>query len=149
MKKKTRNLTRRNWSFLIPQVALFLFIALVFKLSGFGRYWLLSLAVYFLLSGYVKVLIPKFHRKGLYYLRKGEVEGAAYAFERSYSFFTKYNWLDKYRAFFLFSLSYYSYREMALMNAMYCHSQYHNDKKTKELQKLLAKEFPANPYSNK
>ncbi len=146
MKKKTRNLTRRNWSFLIPQIAIVLLITLVFRQLEFKRYWLLSLAVYFLLSGYVKVLVPKFHRKGLYYLRKGEVEGAAYAFERSYVFFTKNEWLDKYRAFFLFSLSYYSYREMALMNAIYCHSQYNNDKKAKELQKILSKEFPSNPY---
>lgn len=146
MKNKSKNIYRRNLSFLIPQIAVFFLIALIFREFGVVKYWLLSMAIYLLLSGYLKVVIPKWHRKGIYYVRKGEHEGATFAFQKSYSFFEKYYWLDKYRAFTLFSLSAYSYKEMALMNIIYCYSNIGKHKEAKEMQKRLAKEFPNNPF---
>ena len=147
MSRKTKNISRRNWSFLIPQLAIILLTALLFREFNVPRFWLLSLAIYLLLSSYLKVVIPKFHRKGLFYLRKGEVEGAIFAFEKSYAFFSQYDWIDRYRAFTLFSLSAFTYKEMALMNIIYCHTQLKNTKKAKEIQNRLAKEYPNNPYS--
>lgn len=149
MKKNTKNITTRNWSYLVPQLAIFLLIALFFRSVDVKQYWLLSLSLYFLLNGYLKVIIPKWHRKGLFYLRKGEFKGAIYAFETSYTFFSKYSWIDKYRAFTLLSISGYSYREMALMNIIYCNTQLGDNTNAKKMQKKLSSEFPDNPYSKK
>lgn len=102
-----------------------------------------------LLNGYLKIIIPKWHRKGLYYLRKGEVEGAIYAFRKSHDFFQKYSWIDNYRAITMLSISGFSYSEMALMNIIYCQTQLGRDAEAKKVQKQLAKEFPENPYSKK
>lgn len=146
MKKNTKNITTRNWGYLVPQLAIFLLLALFLRYADVKQYWLLSLSLYFLLNGYLKVIIPKWHRKGLYYLRKGELRGAIFAFEKSYTFFKKYSWIDKYRAFTLLSISGYSYQEMALMNIIFCNTQLGDNKEAKNVQKKLSIEFPNNPY---
>ncbi|QQS51434.1 MAG: hypothetical protein IPM71_01550 [Bacteroidota bacterium] len=146
--KKPRNITRRNWSFLIPQISVILLITFVFRWLRVDNSFLLGLSIYLLLAGYLKITIPRWHRKALYYLRKGEMEGAAFAFEKSYQYFKKHEWLDKYRAFLLLSMSGYSYCEMATMNSIYCYQQLGNKSKMNELHKRLSKEFPYNPYSN-
>ena len=146
MKNKVKNISKKNWAFLIPQIAIFLLIALVFRELEVAQYWLLSLTIYLLLNGYLKVIIPRWHRKGLFYIREGELEGAIFVFRKSYEFFTKHIWIDKYRAFILFSISAYSYREMALMNIIYCYSNLGREKEAKEVQTQLTKEFPLNPY---
>jgi hypothetical protein len=149
MKSSIKNISRNNWSYLIPQITIFLAFALLLKELEVTQYWLLSASLYLLLSTYVKIIIPKWHRKGLFYLRKGELEGAIYAFETSYIFFKKYSWLDTYRAFTLLSLSWYSYREMALMNIIYCYSHLGKEKEAREVQKRLSIEFPSNVYGKR
>jgi hypothetical protein len=141
-----KNISQRNIFYLIPQLAIFFLVALLFKVIGITQYWLLSLSLYLLMNGYLKVVIPKWHRKGLFYLRKGEMDGAIFAFEKSYDFFSKYNWLDKYRAFTLLSISKFSYCEMALMNIIYCYQQKGDNNKVKSTQKKLTIKFPENPY---
>lgn len=147
MKQKRKIVRFTNWSGLIPQFALILFVTLIFQQLKVERYWLLSIAIYFLLSGYLKIIIPRSHRRGLYYTRKGEYEGAVYAFKRSYNFFSKYNWMDKYRSFTIFSLSGFSYKEMALMNIIFCYEQLGDNSSARKFHKKLAEEFPKNPYS--
>lgn len=144
---KHKKIRQYNWRFLIPQFSILLLIGLFFYVLKIERYWLLSLAIYFLLSGYLKIVIPRLHRKGLYYLRKGEYEGAVYAFQKSYRYFSKHRWIDEYRAFTLFSISYLSYREMALMNIIYCYQQLGKNEDAKRLHKRLSAEFPQNSYS--
>lgn len=146
MSAKRKNITLRKWSYLIPQVAVFVLFAFFLQSLGVKQYWLLSISAYLLLNGYLKIIIPASHRKGLYYIRKGELEGAIFAFRKSYDFFQKYNWLDEYRAFTLFSLSALSYKEMALMNIIYCHAQLGRDTEVKQVQQRLKSEFPNNPY---
>ena len=91
-------------------------------------------------------MIPKSHRKGLYYLRKGELEGAVFAFQKSYEFFTRFSWIDTYRAFTLFSTSALSYREMALMNMVYCYNQLGKKKEAQKFHSLLARDYPNNSF---
>lgn len=133
----------------MPQIAILLFIMLLFKQLNIPRYVLLGFAIYFLLSGYLKIIIPRAHRKGLYYLRKGEFEGAVYMFGRSYDFFNKHSYLEKYRALLLLSLSAFEYREMAIMNIIYCYEKTGNREQAKKYHSQLKKEYPNNPYSNK
>ncbi len=150
MKKGKKNIIKHyNYSLLIPQLAIFVAIAFLLFLLDVPRYFLLSLSLYFLLSGYLKIVIPKWHRKGLFYLRKGELEGAVFAFEKSYNFFNKHLWIDVYRAFTLLSISRLSYREMALINIVYCYQNLNNMTDAKKVHKKLAKEFPNNVYVNK
>ncbi|MBN1118433.1 MAG: hypothetical protein JXA77_14575 [Bacteroidales bacterium] len=149
MGKKKNTIHKISYAAIIPQIALLFLFALILQQLGINNSWLLGLSLYLLLSGYMKILVPKSHRKGLFYLRKRELEGAAFAFQKSYVFFSKYSWIDKYRAFVLFSLSEYSYKEMALMNIIYCYEQLGNKSKVNEFHNRLKKEYPENPYSKK
>jgi len=146
MKQKRKIINQINPAYLISQLAVLLIVTYVFKLLKIPNYWLLSISIYFLLSGYLKIMIPKSHRRGLYYLRKGEFEGAIYAFSKSYKFFSKHSCIDEYRAYVMLSISRLSYREMALMNIIYAYQKLGKMTEARKVQNNLAKEFPNNPY---
>ncbi|MCA9091467.1 MAG: hypothetical protein KDA90_22865 [Planctomycetaceae bacterium] len=67
--------------------------------------------------------IPGDHRAGIYLVRKQQFEDAIPHFLRSFEFFQRRLWLDKYRAILMLSTTAISYREMALVNAAFCYSQ--------------------------
>ncbi|MCG8697202.1 MAG: hypothetical protein MI922_04050 [Bacteroidales bacterium] len=142
MTKKHQRIHKIRFDFLVPQIAIALaIIVLLYKLQVSG-YIYLGIAMYFLLSFYLKVIIPRWHRKGLQYFKKKEFEGAAYCFRNSYNFFARYSWVDKYRAYTLLSMSAISYTEMALGNAAYCFRMAKKDKEAKQYEKLLKSQFP-------
>ena len=136
-----------NYFYLIPQVAILLIIIYIFYMAGIEHYMLLGVSLYFLLSIYLKVLIPKWHRKGIYLLKKGKLDLAILSFQRSYDFFRRNAWIDQYRTFVLFSTSRYSYAEMALMNIIYCFEQLGDTKMARKYHKILQEQFPENRYS--
>ncbi|MBN1598772.1 MAG: hypothetical protein JW894_10790 [Bacteroidales bacterium] len=144
--KKIPKIHKTSYTALIPQFAILLIIAFIFYLLQVPRYAIMSVAIYLLLSFYLKILIPRWHRKGIFYLKKGELEASVYAFKKSFIFFTRYQWIDKYRAFTLFSISSLSYTEMALMNIIFCYNQMGDNKKAEEHRKILKEIFPKNPY---
>lgn len=136
-----------NVFYLLPQAGILLLITgAMYSLSVPHAIWL-SISLYFLLSIYLKVLIPKWHRKGIYLLKKGKLDLAILAFQRSYQYFRKYAWIDKYRAFTLFSTSSLTYAEMALINIIYCFEQLGDKKSARKFHAILKKEFPENRYA--
>jgi len=136
-----------NIFFFIPQLAILLALVFILKLLMVPHYILMGVSLYFLLSIYLKVLIPKWHRKGAFYLKKGELREAIICFQRSFDYFQKYSWIDQYRAFTLFSTSQLSYAEMALMNIIYCYEQLGDQKNAKKYHKILQEKYPNNRYS--
>lgn len=147
MKTKRKIVKKTNWNYFISHIAIVLAITIVFQQLNIPRYWLLSLAIYLLLSVYLKTVVPRSHNKGLFYMRKGEFEGAIFSFKNSYQFFVKHKWMDDFRAFTLLSTSSFSYKEMALMNIIYCHEKLGDAKSAKQIHDQLSKQFPNNPYS--
>lgn len=91
-------------------------------------YVLLATTVYLILVLVVRNILAFHHRKGIRCFKKGNYAQAIPQFLKSYDFFTKYIWLDKYRFIFLFSASRISYKEMALINTAFCYSQIENGK---------------------
>lgn len=136
--KKRQLIHQINFGFIIPQIAVMLLLVLIFRLTALKGSEFIALAIYLLLSMYLKIIIPRSHRKGIFYLKKGEYEGAAYCFEQSLRFFTRFKWIDTYRAFTMLSISSLSYRKMAMINALYCYRQTGNTEKSKKFEKLLA-----------
>lgn len=147
MSKKRNIIKRRKSSAYIPQLAIILLIGLFLQQMAVNAFWVLTLAIYILLSVYLKIIIPRWHVKGLFYVRKGEYEGAVYVFKKSYEFFHKHQWIDNYRALTLFSVSNFAYREMALMNIIFCYERLNNSKMVRMYYSKLKGEFPENPYS--
>lgn len=142
MKVKIKKIHRININYLIPQLAIISIIGIIFYLLKIPNYWILAISFYLLLSVYLKIVIPKWHRKGLFYIKKGELEGAVFCFNKSLVFFSKNMWIDTFRAFTLLSLSKLSYREMALINLSWCYQQLGDKKKMKKTYQILEKEYP-------
>lgn len=103
---------------------------------------LLGAMVYLAIVSIVQRAVPHLHRRGLTLIRQGDYKQAAEMFEHSYKFFSERQWLDKYRAIFIFSVSKMSYREMALLNMAYCKVELKELTKAKELYSRTLQEFP-------
>lgn len=147
MARKIPVIRNTNYFYFIPQIGILSFIIYALYYFEISHYLILGVSLYFLLSIYLKVLIPKWHRKGLFFLRKGELQGAIFAFQNSYQYFQKYQWIDQYRAFTLFSTSQLSYSEMALMNIIYCYEQLGDKKNAQKYLKILRHQFPNNKFA--
>lgn len=76
------------------------------------------------------------------YFRNKKYDLAIDEYKKSYEFFQKYRWIDKYRALCLLSSSRISYSEMALANIAYCYGQIGEGTKSKEIYEQTLKEFP-------
>ncbi len=147
MASKIPVIRNTNYLYFIPQLAILMLIIFALYYFGSEHYLIIGFSIYFLLSIYLKVLIPKWHRKGIFFLRKGNLPAAISAFQKSYEFFQKYLWVDQYRAFTLFSTSQFSYSEMALMNIIWCFEQLGDKKNAAKYHNLLRKKFPGNKYA--
>ena len=144
MAQRVPTINKISFTAYFVQAAILLLIIFALFLFSVINYVVVGVAVYFLLSIYLKVLIPKWHRKGLYYVKKGALQEAILAFERSYEYFRINNWLDRYRAFVLLSTSQLSYQEMALVNIIYCYQQLGDQNMARKYIKKLREEFPDN-----
>ena len=131
-----------SWFSLVLQILVFMFMAFVLFICGVEDSLLFVAVIYLLLSFFLKKLIPKFHRKGMRYFRNKKYDLAINEYKKSYEFFQKNKWIDKYRALFLLSSSRISYSEMALVNIAYCYGQVGEGTKSKEIYEETLKEFP-------
>jgi tetratricopeptide (TPR) repeat protein len=90
----------------------------------------------------VRMLVPRSHRNGMKKIKKENYNDGIPLFEKSYAFFSKNNWLDKYRFVTILSASKITYKEMALNNIAYCYSQIGNGNQSKAYYERTLKEFP-------
>jgi tetratricopeptide (TPR) repeat protein len=130
------------WLSVVPQLTVM--AALIAVAHGFevDNPILVGSLAYLVLSFTLRRVIPAHHRAGLKLFRKERFAEAIPRFERSYEFFAKHRWLDRWRFLTLLSSSRISYREMALLNLAFCLAQSgQRDRALAEYQRALA-EFP-------
>ncbi len=65
-------------------------------------------------------------------------------FEKSVDFFTRNQWIDKFRYLILLSSSKMTYREMGLCNIAFCYGQIGNEVTAKKYYEMVLDEFPNN-----
>ena len=133
------------WISAVPQLmvaGLLIYVYYFFEFSDFILYGALT---YLALSFTLRNLIAKNHRLGIKKLVKQQkFQEAIPLFEKSVDFFTKNNWVDKYRYLTILSSSKMTYKEMGLCNIAFCYSQIGNIQKAKEYYEQTLKEFPDN-----
>lgn len=88
-------------------------------------------------------LPPKF-RKGMRLIHKKALDDAIPHFESCVAYLAKNPWLDRWRAVLMLSNSAYSYREMALINIAFCHSQSGRGREAKAIYEQILAEYPEN-----
>ena len=101
-----------------------------------------GLVTYLLISFSLRTLVPYSHNKGMKYVKQDKFEEAIPCFEKSYNFFTRNSWVDKYRFITLLSSSAMSYREMSLTNIALCYAQLGDMDSAKKYYQLTLDEFP-------
>lgn len=90
----------------------------------------------------LRFCVPRNHRKGMLFYKQGNYVQAIEEFKKSYNFFCRNPWIDKYRYLTLLSSSKASYTEMALLNIAFCYAQSNNAKLSKEYYEKVIELFP-------
>lgn len=130
------------WLSMIPQLILLGSLIWLAKISGFNNHTLIGALLYFAIFYILRFQIPKHHRKGISLYRKKSFSKAIPHFQKSYEFFKKNMWVDKYRYITLMSSSNVSYSEMALLNMAFCYGQIGDGEKSKRMYEKALTEFP-------
>lgn len=142
MSSKVPTVRQTNWISIIPHLIIMGAIIFICYLINPEKAFLYGAMTYLLVSFSLRNLIPKDHRNGIKKNNSEKFEEAILDFQKSYTFFKKYEWIDKYRFITLLSSSKMSYREMALANIGFCYSQIGNGVKSKEYYQRTLAEFP-------
>lgn len=89
-----------------------------------------------------KSILLRHHKRGIALSRLGLFREAMAEFSASYSFLSKYPWLDKYRFLTMLDSSAIPYREMALCNIAFSHLQLDEKVEAREYYRKALEEFP-------
>jgi tetratricopeptide (TPR) repeat protein len=130
------------WISLIPHMSVLGVLILIYYLLNVREAYMAGAINYLIISFSLRTFIPKDHRKGISLVHRKEFKDAIPYFEKSADFFTRYEWVDKYRYLTLLNSSAMSYKEMALCNIAFCYGQTGNGKKAVEYYNAALKEFP-------
>lgn len=146
MDAATSIVRRIAWSYTIPQLLFMLGLGLVFwkfRLAHeFGQALLYAAIVYLIYSFGSKTILLKHHKSGISFLKFNQFREAIPAFQTSYSFLTKYPWIDKYRFLTLLDSSAVPYREMALCNIAFAHVHLDETEEAQKYYRRTLAEFP-------
>jgi hypothetical protein len=130
------------WISIIPQLSLMGFLIFVSYLLDFKDFFLVGVLSYLVISILLRNIIPRAHKSGMALVRKEQFLEAIPHFERSYEFFKRNEWIDKFRYITLLSSSKMSYKEMALNNIAFCFGQAGDGVKAREFYERTLREFP-------
>ena len=89
-----------------------------------------------------KALLLRHHRRGIRLVNLKLFREAIPEFQSSYSFLSKYGWIDKYRSITMLDSSAMPYREMALCNVAFSYAQVDEKSKADEYYQKALDEFP-------
>ncbi len=142
MNSKVPTTRQRNWISILPHIIVMGIIIFIWNLIAPKEAFLYGAITYLLISYLLRNLIPRDHRSGIKNNNSGKFKEAISDFQKSYSFFTEYEWVDNYRFIVLLSSSKISYKEMALVNIAFSYTQIGNGQKAKEYYKQALSEFP-------
>jgi tetratricopeptide (TPR) repeat protein len=128
---------------LVPQtIVLILFVFITSFLNLDIIFHVLISIVLFYIFALLLRKIAWYHRKGIKLMKTKNFIKAIPMFQKSYEFFSRRSWIDKYRFIFLLSSSHISYREMALINIAFCNTQINQGREAKKYYELALEEFP-------
>ncbi len=144
MSSKIPTVRQINWISIIPHLIIMGVIILICYQFKPEKAFLFGAIIYLAISLSLRNLIPRDHRNGIKKNNEEKFQDAISDFEKSYNFFKKHEWIDKYRFITLLSSSKMSYKEMALVNIGFCYSQIGNGMKAKEYYERTLIEFPEN-----
>ena len=144
MASKTPMVRQFAWISIIPHLLFMGIFLFIFTLIVKPFYFALCLAAvtYLIISFSLRFGLLRNQRKGIRLLKKENYQLAIEEFQKSYDFFTKHAWLDKYRYLTLFDSSRISYTEIALNNIAFCCLQTGEATLAKQYYEKTLEQFP-------
>jgi len=133
-----------NYLALVVQSIFLILLYFIFIQSGSDEPLLWSAMIYLVLAYGLRYFVPVDHRKGIRELKQGHYEAALDSFTKSFEFFSKHKWVDRFRALTIFSASKQSYREMAMINRAFTLVCLERKDEAKEYYENCLKEYPDN-----
>jgi tetratricopeptide (TPR) repeat protein len=137
---------RIAWSYTIPHLLLMLgLILLLWKVQFPDKF---DLALLYGALGYLaysfgsKAILLRNHHRGINLSNLGLFRDAIPEFQSSYSFLSRFSWLDKFRFLTMLDSSAIPYREMALCNIAYAYIRLDEKAKAQEYYRKALAEFP-------
>ena len=144
MASKVPTVRQIAWISIIPQIFFMGFVILVYYKFELEEPILYGTLTYLVISLCLRNLIAKSHRQGMKHVKQQQFSDAIPFFEASVDFFTRNQWIDKFRFITLLSSSKMTYKEMGLCNIAFCYGQIGNGVKAKEYYEMTLREFPNN-----
>jgi hypothetical protein len=146
MSSKTPIIRQTSWLMVIPQLlvmtALIALVAILLRPKPLVTSVTYGAFLFLVYSYGSRWLILKSHRQGIRLTRQKNYQAASEKFDESYQFFSDHAWVDRYRFLTLMSPSLISFREMALINSAFCHSQLGDIVNTKKFYQKTLEQFP-------
>lgn len=133
-----------DWISVIPHLVVMGLIMLAYFLADSKEFIIYGALAYLALSYSLRNFIPIDHKVGMRLVHKKEFQSAIPYFHKSYDFFNKHSWIDKYRYVTLLSSSKMCYREMALNNIAFCYSQIGQGENAIDYYNRTIEEYPHN-----
>ncbi len=137
-----------SWTRVLPQLGaaavLILLANFLLPVRELVDAFIIGAGVYVAYSFGSRYFIAGANRRGLKAVAREEYDDALEHFKLSYEFFSKHEWLDRYRSVTLMSPSMWSYREMALMNILTVHVRRKDFAVARDACSRVLEEFPGN-----
>ena len=132
------------WVSVIPRFILVMALLLILSIYvyPFELAVIIALMAYIGISMLMRQFVPCNHRKGIMLYKKGDYAQAIKEYKKSYDFFCRHPWVDKYRYITLLSTNRISYTEMALANIAFCYAQSGNGELSKQYYNKVLELFP-------
>ena len=111
-------------------------------ISPFYMVFLFTMMSYLIIFRTLRQRISQNHMKSVLLYKEGNYAQAIEECKKSYDFFCKYPWLDKYRYIILLSYNRISYSEMALLNIAFCYEQSGDAELSKQYYQKTLEIFP-------
>ena len=145
--EKVKTIRPRNWLYegIIIAEGVIIFAIWWLILESRTHALFMGALTYLTLAWTLRLTLQRHHRKGMKYMRQGNYEAAAKAFESSYTFFTTHSWIDRYRFITMFCSNAVPFRQMALNNLGLCYVYMNEGTKALEALQKLAEINPDYP----
>lgn len=130
------------WISFVPHILVVVLLCSIWYQFDTNYHILGGSVLYVILSRLLKRFIAKDQQKGMVQVRKEKFAEAIPFFEKSYQFFTKHKWIDRFRYVTLLSSSRMTCREIALVNTAFCYSQIGEGEKARKYYERAHEEFP-------
>ena len=146
MSSKVPVVRQVSWPLVIPQllamVIAIVTIELIIRPATFYLSILWGVGIFLVYSSGSRLLLGRAQRQGMQLTKSGKYQEAIAAFEKSYQFFSRFDWIDRYRFVTLMNPSAMGYREMALINIGSCYVQLGKKAEAREYYEKALAEFP-------